>query len=233
MGRPKPSNTDWSELLVAYAFVQFSSDAGTISSTAAGNCLVCALTNSGGGARLIDLGAGWIQAEAELVGAVNNYASNLYYYPNNPGGITSVTPSWSGGTPGEVGFLFAEYSGLAASPFLDCVRQLQASPGTGTDAVTSGTASLSAGGKALVGFSADPGPYTTINAGTAFASRGTVAGERLEDRAESGAGSFAALFTGAADPQEAHTWLLALAEPSSSTSNLLSGKFGGLLRGKL
>jgi hypothetical protein len=43
---------------VAYAFVQFSSDAGTISSTAAGNCLVCALTNSGGGARLIDLGAG-------------------------------------------------------------------------------------------------------------------------------------------------------------------------------
>jgi hypothetical protein len=210
---------------MAYAHVQTvsnvapSSELVTITSSTAGSLLVMTVFNSGGAGRVASVTAGFVQIGTELV---PGYASSMYYYENNPGGITSAgVTAWNAGTPGEYGVFISEYTGIAtSSALITFARQSQASPGTGTDAVTSGTSNVTSQPALIFGWSGNPGAYSTLNAGTDFTSRDVDAGIRTEDKRVTATGNQAATFTGATDPNAAQTWMAAFAETSAAYTGL-------------
>ena len=223
---------------MAYAHVQTVANNGptaTISSSTAGNLLVLNMFWSGGaGDQTPVVTAGFTAVDTKITDG-GNYSSCSWYYQNNAGGITSVgATSWPAGEPGERRIRVSEYSGIAtSSALITFVRQIQTSPGTGTDAVTSGGVSVGSQPALIWGVSDAPGIGTALTQGTGFPSRGTDDGGRIEDKRITATGSNAATFTAGSDPGRVHTWMLAFAEPSSGNANLLVGKFGALLRGKI
>lgn len=201
---------------MAYAHVQTvvgNGAAQTVTSTTAGNLLVLGLMWSDSAGTNPTPTAGFVAADTKLTDG-SNYSTQSFYYPNNAGGLTSIgAASWDNGTPGELRSRVSEYSGIAtSSPLIVAQRQVQTNPGTGTDAVTSGTASVGTVPALIWGASDAPGLGTSIAAGTGFVSRGTDDGGRIEDRRETSASSYAATFTAGADPGRVHSWMLAFAE---------------------
>jgi hypothetical protein len=224
---------------MAYAHVQTSSTRNGLStplaSTGAGNLLILSVYNSGGGGRLATVTAGFVQIGTEFVSAAT-YATNVYYYQNNPGGLTSVAVTWSGGTPGESGVYVSEYSGIAtSSSLITFARDDQTTPGTGTDAVTSGVANVTSQPALIWGISGDYPNLATLNIGTGFTNRDVDNGVRIEDKRVTSTGNQAATFTAATAPDETTTWMVAFAEASSSTIvNRETGRRGvgrGVIRG--
>lgn len=208
----------------AYAHVQSvaaNADTATITSSTAGTLLVFSVYTSGGGGRISTVTSGFTLVATELVG---DYGVSVYAYPNNPGGITSVgVTAWASGTPGERRVYVSEYSGIAtSSPVLTTASQTQSSPGTGTDAVTSGTSTVTlagAPGALIYGFSGSFGSGITMNTGTGFTSRVLNDGNRVEDKRVTSDGSQAATYTAASAPATTYTWMVAFAEASAGGSS--------------
>ena len=144
------------------------------------------------------------------VSTVNADGGNLQYqrtfYANSStGGANTVTVTF--GTSVAYRRLYiSEYSGLAtASPNDGGTGQLQTSPGTGTDAITSGNIVTTVDGDLIWGITqntseVDPGTGTLV-AGTGYtqdAQVGTVI-MRAEHKTQTTAGSVAATFTASID----------------------------------
>ena len=86
----------------------------------------------------------WVSAEAV---AFNSYGETaVFYYPSNPGGITS-TGAWTitGAIP-EMAIIIAEYSGIAASP----LDQVSSNSGAASTSLDSGTTSTTTQASELI-----------------------------------------------------------------------------------
>jgi hypothetical protein len=204
-----------------YAHVQTSStrnaNSTALASTTAGSLLILSVYNSGGGGRLATVTSGFVQIGSEFVSA-GTYATNVFYYEGHPGGLTSVDVTWSGGDPGERGVYVSEYTGIAASSSLiTFARDDQATPGTGTDAVTSGVSNVTSQPALIWGISGDYPNLATLNIGTGFTNRDVDNGVRIEDKRVTSTGNQAATFTAATAPDETTTWMVAFAEASGAT----------------
>lgn len=152
----------------------------TFSPTNTGDLLVLwSRTSAGGGTPTLtsvvdNNSVGWTLglATATYGSGSENYVS-MYYRPNCEAGITSVTCTYNGGTPGGTDILIAEYSGIAlTSPLIGVTSgNAQASPGTTANAITSTGLSVASGLPALImGLVANGGDGDTV-AGTGYTAR--------------------------------------------------------------
>lgn len=123
-----------------------------------------------------------------------------YFAANCKSGATTFTATFSAGTRFRTIYV-AEYSGIATtSPFLNGTRAESANPGTGTDAVSSGTANATSQPALVWGFGIDIDGGTTPSAGTGFSSRTGVWSSatclgRPQDKRVTATGNVAATFT--------------------------------------
>lgn len=155
--------------------------------------------------------------------SANTYALDRFLSLNHPGGVASVTYTPNSNSSGSV--VAVEISGLKTASALDVhAGQLQATPTTGTDATTSGTASATAQPAAVIGVSANTGFSGTPAVGTGFTNVGTWATlfgstiGRIEHKRITATGSQAATFTAAGNT--AHlTAMMVLLEPSNVVTN--------------
>lgn len=210
---------------MAYAHVQTPNAEGVggpyaplgFSSTTAGNLLTFLIVWSDSGNTNPTMPAGWVSAGAKVTNASNNSAQG-FYYPNNPGGITDVEPSsWDNGTPGDISFCGSEYSGIAtSSPFIVRALQSQASPGTGTDAVTSGTGNVTSQPALIWGAVLTAGG--TYVAGTGFTQRSVWGFSCVEDKRVTATGNQAATFTMSGSATNVLSIMMAFAEAGAGGS---------------
>jgi hypothetical protein len=130
--------------------------------------------------------------------AADNRCINYFYALNAKSGATVVTTTTTGGW--QDGIYVAEYSG--ASVFLASNSNLNASPGLGTDAVTSGLINVTSAPALLVGYAHNTSGPNTASAGTGFTGRTTVwvtvnARGFPQDMTENSTGNVAATWTAA------------------------------------
>ena len=164
-------------------------------------------------------------AAAAATGVIDKVAG--YYAMNVAGAATTITVTLTG-APDRFRGRVHEYSGRALTGALDIAKaQGQTNPGTGTDAVTTGTASVTADGCDIMGFSSESNDQPVYTAGTNYTLGGTLTGTADERRENVSAGSHAATFTinsGAADPT---TLMMAFAPPAAG-GQPTSKRFGGV-----
>jgi hypothetical protein len=147
----------------------------------AGNCLLAFLYYSGSPGGTVTMsdtsganGAGWIERN----GIDNNsFAGNIRMFTLDSAAATNSTITATlQNTVGDPGILIVELSGLTGTPYLAGFVAAQTSPGTGTDAITSGnTATLGGQPAAVIGLAMDTGvggdqSGSTPAAGTGYTS---------------------------------------------------------------
>jgi len=217
---------------MSYAYVTTganSANSNTISFTPtnANDLLVLvSSTSSGAGTPTItsvvdNNGVSWAVGVATFQGASSGSWYSVYYLLNNEAGITAVTVTYAGGTPGTCNISITEYSGVgtATSAFLGAAKAFQASPGTGTDALSSPTLNVGAVPALILGISIDYNE-ASIAAGTGFTSRfnSTVGGSvvMVEDLLASVLGNQKATATASTGTDIFATFVLAFALPTAS-----------------
>ncbi len=122
------------------------------------------------------------------------YRAQTWYAKNINGGACTVTVTLSGGTYGHV--VVHEISGAdITAPLEDSALNAQVDPGTGGDAVTSGTITPSTAGCYIWGATADHTQAAVHNSGTDFTQREQAAGWVTEDLIQGAAAAIAATFT--------------------------------------
>ncbi|MDR5730711.1 MAG: hypothetical protein RB191_25150 [Terriglobia bacterium] len=119
--------------------------------------------------------------------------------------MTTITATYNGGTPGSIALTAVAYTGLTSPSFIGLTApNLQASPGAGTDAVTTSALNCGSTSALLVGLSADAsGSNTGLVGGTGFTQRistnnGGTWGIFIEDPAIEVTGSKTATWTASA-----------------------------------
>lgn len=200
---------------MVYAFVQQNANDNAASATTitvtltptAGNLLVFCITGDALDTVSIALSDNlgshntFVQIGTDLVTAPGSDQRCAWYYAENcKGGATTFTATFSAGTRFRAIYV-GEYSGIATtSSFLNGARAENASPGTGTDAVTSGNANATSQPALVWGFALDIFTGATPSAGTGFTARtgvwstNTCLG-RPEDKRVTATGNVAATFT--------------------------------------
>jgi hypothetical protein len=142
---------------MAYAYVGAGQGNATVTYTVTpGNLIVwMSRTSAGGGDPQVltcetNTAVALSSAIATYVSSINEWYT-FRYLANVGSGVTSVTATYNGGNPGTLNTVLLEFSGIAtASAFITSVKQTQATPGITTDAITSGTTSVTVSGGALV-----------------------------------------------------------------------------------
>ena len=189
----------------AVAFVKCAENAGTTNSvsftpTNTGDMLLAfSATSAGGGSPTAtasdNLSDTWTSVQATVhSGAL--YMTE-YVLPNNPAGITTVTFTYNGGTPGQADLAVCEVSGAAtSSPVSAHIAQGQSDPGTATNAITSGLTTASG---YIFGMEVPGAPHSTLVSGTGYTQRfqGGTLGTTAEDVTQATSASYAATFTDA------------------------------------
>jgi hypothetical protein len=121
---------------------------------------------------------------------VNNHVTS-WNIDNTAGGANTVTVTFSA----SLGYLMYVVEVGGTTGLIGHTGQLQTSPGTGADAISSGTASASSAPALIVGFSQDQTFTTVIAAGTGFTSAGSSFGAMIESMRVTVSGSYAATYT--------------------------------------
>jgi hypothetical protein len=147
-----------------------------------------------------------------------------FYIENLPSGVQSVLFTFNGGPPGTIGITAVETSGVAvSSSYLAGAYQLQTNPGTGTDAITSGTASVGSIPALIIGIKGGWAETTGV-AGTGFTQAyGPANYTSVGFRRETGStGSYAATFTDATNGASTvtSTTMMAFAEAVAGPTSL-------------
>jgi hypothetical protein len=170
-----------------------------------------------------------LNIESDGRSALSFYAKNLTNAPQ------TITAHFSD-TPSDKAITVREVSGAHHTTPLDKnVAAAQSNPGTGTDAITSGSQTTTTNGQYVAGFSTAPFAQHDVgwlNAGTGYSNKddaGNVAASEFyiasESRIQSAAGSIAATFTQAsAGAEDYGTFLLTFfVQPTGPTINLQPG----------
>jgi hypothetical protein len=201
----------------------------TYTATAGNTLIVGAFTSAGGGsptATIADNGTGstWT---TQL--ATTTFASQFVtFFTGVAGtGVTTITVTFSGGTPGNVFLGVLEYSGLSPTGFLGIsTGNLQAVPGsaagTGTNAVTSTNVNVTSQPAALIGWFWEFGGNGGGSAGTspiAFTRRLNIAGIMTEDARVTATGNAVANATNSnASVDTMLSFAIAISEGSSGAA---------------
>lgn len=133
------------------------------------------------------------------LGTVSHRVLVTFYCPNITNAPTVITANFAN-TPIDIGIFVDEYSGIATSTPLDG-HAIQAvnGPGTGTDALSSGSITTTASGDLIYGVGADLTGSADLIAGTGFTQRvhnsDTGSFVMTEDLIQSTAGAIAATFS--------------------------------------
>lgn len=225
------------------AIVQFSTPFGTGGSNAtyplvfgsnitAGNAVVVFSLMSGGSratrGSVADTASGvWAGVgTAPVDDSTNAFAIDRFLSLNHPGGVNTVTFTPNGGSAGG-GCVAVEISGLKTSSALDGTGnavQLQVTPGTATDGVTSGSDTNASQPAIILGFSAHTGGSQTPSVGTGFTNVGTWAGlfgdtlGRVEYKRITATGSQSATFTTTGNTAHLTGMMLLLEAVASSSA---------------
>lgn len=166
------------------------------SNVTAGSLLVSCIHAGAGITSVTDtLGNSW--AAATNLTDNSTYSLAMFYAYSPSGGANTVTVNFTGSV-GYAHQVIGEWSGVASSSPLDkSTGQFQATPGTGSNAVTSGTVTTTTNGQLIVGC-ANSDPYVSgqLSAGTGFDIRQQLFGDHpMEDDVQATAGNIAATFT--------------------------------------
>jgi hypothetical protein len=167
--------------------------------------VTCSLAGGGGGT------PSWQAESVVSTTVVGDTTRNLqaFYALNITGGSTAECVATFSQSVLYPAIYIAEYSGFKTSAArLAFAGQNQATPGTGSNGVTSGLlGTLSAQPAGIVAFTFEESASNTPSAGTDFTARasgwdyGATAGARLEDRRVTATTSVAGTFTAGADTQ--------------------------------
>lgn len=172
------------------------------SSISANDAVLCYVTNDSSGSATVstieDGNSHSFTIEDSVNDAADTQLSTDAYIIGDPGGTTTVTATYST-SAGSNGIACDEYSGIATSSALDNhTMQLQATPGTGSNGVTSGSATTTSNGDIVWGGTtlSNSGAGATISAGSGFTDRNNISSfMSTEDEVQASAGSVAATFT--------------------------------------
>jgi hypothetical protein len=213
-----------------YAFVsqaQNASNGNTVTvSPAAGHFLiVVSQTSAGGGtptASISDnLGDTWTVGKATSQdGTIANNFFSIFYLPVAPAGITTITLTYAGGTPGAANIAFVEYSGLSSTGFqgVSTFNQQQ-NPGTATNAITTNNINVATQPGALIGWfndGAGSGGWTAGTSPLTFTMRVNGSFNMLEDARVTATGNALANATSTHGTTQTYiTYAIFIAEPSS------------------
>lgn len=185
----------------------------------------------------------WSEVPGNLFGSGDNFGMRMFYLPNAASGATTVRCTIVGGGESfQWGTLsIFEYSGIATTtPLVGQASQLQLSPGTGTDAVSSGNTGTLTAQPAMV-FGIGLGWDVANSAiGSTYTDRGVVGSStmRAGDKRVTDTTAVSATFTvGTNDGSNPHfTFCAAFAEtggggttPKGPLGNPFSGPFGGAI----
>ena len=190
---------------MAAAYVQ--SNSGTVfsgttiavaysSNVTAGGLLVCHIYANHGISSVADSRSQTYSASTNVTDGAT-YSLATFYFPNTTGGACTITCTFAGAVT-YASMQVAEYSGVATSLPLDqTTSNNQTTPGTATDAITSGSVTTTTDGQLIVGWTtALTGGVGTVTAGTNYTARTNIFGDTVdEDRVQTSAGSIAATFT--------------------------------------
>jgi len=155
------------------------------------------------------------------------YSLANYYFLNTTGGAVTVTFA---GAVTYASLQCAEYSGVATSAALDqATSNSQTDPGTGANAITSGSVVTTTAGQLILGWtSALVVGASTVSAGTGFTGRQNVSGDTLfEDQVQGSAGSIATTFTTTSATADFITLISTFKAPAAAGTPY----FGGRVRG--
>jgi hypothetical protein len=166
------------------------------------------------------------------VGSGDYFVSAFYTYATATSADT-ITPVWNGGAPGTKYLWAADCVDIASSsPILTNIYNDQASPGTGTNAVTTsggtGSATVSSVPALIVGLITAVNATPTVSAGTGFSQSSGTGGGGFDDgylveyQRVTFTGTYNATAT-LSSASEAESWMIALAEVAGSTKQ--SGQF--------
>lgn len=126
-----------------------------------------------------------------------NTSLNTFYAKNITGGALTVTSNSTSNVVAVARTVVCEVSGANTSTPLDKhAIQTQALPGTGTDALTSGSVTTTTNGQYVYGATV-VGGNDTLTAGTGFTGYDSTANTMAEDQVQSSAGAIAGTFTAA------------------------------------
>jgi len=216
------SNQDWSGGSVTTV-------TATVSAIGSGNLVSGYVTASG---NMTDLqvkdGAGNSCTMGTVVyDATNNQTAQSFYKANITNAPTTFILSRVGATNlTYAAIVLDEFSGVATSSPLTGTpaQQAQTSPGTGTDAITSGTTTPGANGALIYGWTQNDSGSTLASAGTGYTSatsNATIAG-RTEYLTQGTAAAKAATFTVAAN--EAHITGVMAFLPAATSATTTAGQ---------
>lgn len=157
-------------------------------------------------------------------------SSASFYLANSAGGTVTITGHWGGGIASSYGGVWAMEIGGAAtsSPIDGHTAQNQASPGTGTDAVTAGNVTSSNQPALVVGWSfCNVGGANKPAAGTGFTSTKVAfnTDARSEYKRVTAAGTQAATFTALANNRHNNFVIVVdeIASPAAARNALMFG----------
>ena len=200
---------------MAAAFVQSKSNSGD----AGGTTIAVTTTSNVTGGNLLVVGINWSTGNIEDISSLadglgntynpiaNNHVrdatagqwTSVYYAKNITGGACTITATFAASRSFRR-IVVHEVSGLDTTAPLDqSTGQNQVSPGTGTDAVTSGSVTTTTNGQYIFATSMDDSGSNNYNAGTGFTGRelsiGASAPMASEDQVQGSAGAIAGTFT--------------------------------------
>ncbi|CAB4182401.1 hypothetical protein UFOVP1077_2 [uncultured Caudovirales phage] len=174
-----------------------------LTSVTAGNLLASFVGWSDGAGTItctVSDGTAYTSGASKLTGGTDAQASQVFYLPNAGSGTHTSVATFSSTTTFRR-HRIDEYSGLAtASPIDQATGQQQNTPGTGADAISSGTTSTTANANCfVVGYTQntteiDPGTGT-LTAGSGYTIFGTNKIMGVETKSVSATGAQTATFT--------------------------------------
>jgi hypothetical protein len=218
---------------MAYAFVGKAinaSNANTITySPTAGNYLVVvSATSAGGGSPTATIADGhsgsWTTQKAAVQDDGDLFYS-VYTCGSAASGVTTVTLTYNGGTPGNTYLAILEYSGLSPTGWIGISAfKNQTAPGAGANAITSNSVNVTTQPAALIGWINELGANGGTTAGTsplAFTIRVTTSGViGIEDARVTATGnaSLTATNTAHGGADGFTTYVMAISEPAIGPS---------------
>lgn len=205
------------QALAAIAYVQSAGTTGSgtsmsvayPSNVSTGSLLITALSVGSGVSSVTDsLG----QSETTLAGEITDgstFCIRVSYYVNSAAGADTITVNFTG-SAGFGSVAIHEYSGVATASALDkTTTNNQVNPGTGTDAITTGSVTTTTDGQLIFGFAAQYDSVASTTAGgTGYTERQDPFGDTpTEDRIQTSAGAIAATFTAGNASQDFFSWI--------------------------
>lgn len=177
----------------------------TISPATGALVIVFSITSGGGGTPTVvfsdNSSSTWANASNNV--AVSGLHYSVGYCLSADAGVTTITATYNGGTPGSCDLVAITYTGMSSPSFVAITApNNQVAPGTTANALTAGALACGAVNALMVGMSANFSAHGNIVAGTGFTARfSNNSGNQdfivLEDPAIEVTGSNTATFTDA------------------------------------